>query len=151
MISDHINNISRYNIPNMDKILHYLSNNDPKQVADGEHEIDGRNLFVRVMSYEPKPAAENKFETHQVYADLQFVASGIELMQLAPADQLTPLTAYDAAGDYHFFSAKVAITDLVVREGEFTVFFPGEAHRPSCRYADNTNKVKKLVFKIKIN
>ncbi len=151
MILDHIDNLSRYTIPYQDKISAYLKTNKPHDIPDGEHEIDGRNLFVRVMTYAPKPATENSFEAHRIYADLQYVASGIELMQVTPPDQLEPTTDYDPTKEYQFFKSKGIITDCVVRAGEFTVFFPGEAHRPSCQYLSHTDKVKKLVFKIKIN
>ncbi len=150
MITDNIKQLSRYALPYKDKIIAFLESRDPNLVDDGEHEIDGRNLFVRVMSYEPKPAEENKFEAHRVYADLQYVASGIELMQTAPNDQISPITEYDPIKEYQFYKAGGAINDLVVRQGEFTIFFPGEAHRPSCLYKDQRVKVKKLVFKIKI-
>ncbi len=151
MILDNIQQLKRYQVPQAEAILRFIANNDCVNLPDGEMEIDGRNLFVRIMSYIPKPAAENKFETHQVHADVQYVAQGIELMQVAPSDALTPSTDYDAKGDYRFYAADKNITDLVVRQGEFTVFYPGEAHRPSCLYQNNKNMVKKLVFKIKIN
>jgi len=92
MIIDAITQLSRYSIPQKEKIIAFLKSRDLRSVPDGEHEIDGRELFVRVMSYTPKPAAENKFEAHRVYADLQYVVEGVELMQTAPADQLKPVT-----------------------------------------------------------
>lgn len=150
MILDNIQNLSRYALPYKEKIAEFLNSRDPRNVPDGEHEICGRELFVRVMSNELKEANENKFETHQIYADLQYVASGVELMQVTPRDQLITITQYDQNGDYQFFKSEKFITDLVVREGEFTIFYPGEAHRPSCIYQNNKGKTKKLVFKIKI-
>ena len=150
MIIDHIKNLSRYNLPHKDAIIDFLKRQDPMTIPDGEHEILGRDLFVRVMSYEPKPANENRFEAHRIYADLQLVVGGCELMQTAPADQLVPMTEYDTQKEYQFFEAKGFINDSVIRSNEFAIFFPGEAHRPSCRYQDQESKVKKLVFKIKV-
>ncbi len=150
MILDTLEHLPRHAIPYADQILAFLKSRDPLTVPDGEHEIDGRNLFVRVMSYEPKPAQENKFETHRLHADVQYMARGIELMQVCPTDQLKPITEYDAKGDFHFFTSNGCITDLCVRQGEFTFFYPGEAHRPSCLYQNTRCSVKKLVFKIRI-
>ena len=150
MIHDSLQNLSRYTVPQSNVILAFLKSRDPKSVVDGEHEIEGRNLFVRVMSNELKPAAENQFEAHEIYADLQYVAEGVELMQTVPADKLSPPTAQDLKGDYQFFKASDGWTDIVVRAGEFVVFFPGEAHRPGCLYKDHRGKIKKLVFKIKM-
>ncbi len=150
MILDNIQQLKRYQVPQTEAILKFIATHDCVNLPDGEMEIDGRNLFVRIMSYAPKPADQNRFETHRINADLQYVAQGIELMQIVPSDALTPATDYDAKGDYQFYTAEKNITDLVVRQGEFTVFYPGEAHRPSCLYQNNKGLVKKLVFKIKI-
>lgn len=151
MVVDTLDQLARYNVPYIEEILRYLKQNDSMKVPDGEHEIKGRELFVRVSYHEPKPAQENKFEAHQVHADVQYVAQGVELMQIAPADKVKILTPYDAKGDYQFFTAEEFITDLVVRQGQFALFYPGEIHRPSCLYKPGLGKVKKLVFKIKIN
>ena len=150
MIVDHLENLKRYQFPKTEEILNFIANNDCLNLPNGQIDIDGKELFVRVMGYEPKPANENKFETHQRYADLQYVVSGIELMQVTPTKSLTALSDYDSEGDYHFFKADKNITDLVVEAGQFTIFYPGEAHRPSCLYQNNKNKIKKLVFKIRM-
>ena len=150
MIVDRLENLKRYQFPRTEDILKFIANNDCINLPNGQIDIDGKELFVRVMEYEPKPASDNRFETHQKYADLQFVALGIELMQIAPSKSLMAVTEYDAEGDYHFFKADKNITELVVEAGQFTVFYPGEAHRPSCLYQNNKNKVKKLVFKIRM-
>jgi biofilm protein TabA len=150
MIFDRFDSVERYSIPQLDRILQFISKNDCLTLPNEQIDIDGKSLFVRVMEYHPKPAAENKFETHQVYADLQYVVSGIELMKVAPQSALTSLGPYDAKGDYEFFKAQEQVSDLVVNTGDFTVFYPGEAHCPSCLYGNPSGKVKKLVFKIKM-
>ena len=157
MILDDFNNLKRYSIPQIEKILNFISKNNCLLLPNEQIDIDGERLFVRVMEYIPKPANENKFETHRIYADLQYDVSGIELMQTAPTQSLTSLGAYNPKeGDYEFFELCRGLinqtpTDLVVRTGDFTVFYPGEAHRPSCLYKNFSEMIKKLVFKIKIN
>jgi YhcH/YjgK/YiaL family protein len=138
-------------MPKSEVILKFIAGHDCARLPDGEMEIQGRDLFVRIMSYTPKPAAENRFETHRVYADVQYVVSGKELMQTAGPNDLTPLTDYDNKGDHQFFKASGATTDLIVQAGEFAVFYPNQAHRPSCSYDGYKGPVKKLVFKVKIN
>ena len=91
-------------------------------LPQGQIDIDGKKLFVRVMEYVPKPAHENRFEIHRVYADLQYVLSGVELMQIAPKNVLQSLD--DDKGDYEFYKASETITDLVVSAGDFTFFIP---------------------------
>ena len=150
MIFDSIDKLQRYSVPCVEKILKFIKENDCSKLQPGQIDIDGHDLFVKVMEYEPKPASENKFETHQVNADLQYIVSGVELMQVTPTKSLTHVTEYDKVGDYQFYKADQYITDLVVEAGQFVVFYPGEAHRPACLYQNNKNKVKKLVFKIRI-
>ncbi len=150
MIFDSINNLSRYSFPYAEKILKFIKENDCLKLQPGQIDIDGQNLFVKVMEYEPKPATENRFETHQVNADLQYVVSGVELMQVTSSESLTAVTEYDKVGDYQFYKAETFITDIVVKEGQFTIFYPGQAHRPACLYQNNKNRVKKLVFKIRM-
>jgi len=151
MIIDSIGNLKRYAVPKADAILSYIAGHDCAHLPDGENEIQGRELFVRVMSYVTKPAEENRFETHRIYADLQYLASGTELMQTARAKDLIPLADYDPKGDYHFFKSPGPVTDLIVQAGEFVVFYPNQPHRPACLFEGHKDFVKKLVFKIKIN
>jgi len=151
MITDNIDQLKRYAVPKTEAILKFIAEHDCAHLPDGEIEIEGRQLFVRIMSYTPKPAIENRFETHQINADLQFVVTGAEIMQIARINELTPLTDYDSKGDYQFFKTSSPTTDLIIRAGEFAVFYPNQAHRPSCLFEGYQGLVKKLVFKIKIN
>jgi len=151
MITDKIDLLMRYAVPQSEAILKFMAKHDCSQLPDGEMEIEGRELFVRIMSYTPKPSSENRFETHQVYADLQYVVSGAEIMQTARLGDLTPSTDYDKVGDYRFYQQTGFVNSIVVGQGEFAVFYPQEAHRPSCLFEAYHGIVKKMVFKIKIN
>jgi biofilm protein TabA len=150
MIYDSMKNLSRYDIPMIEEIRAFLKKNDPVSLTATEIEINGRELFVRPGTYQTRLPEEGRFETHTVYADLQYVVSGAEIMQFSPADALTPATEYDAKGDIQFFTAQKDIIDVVVRAGEFIVYFPGEAHRPMCQRGLGPEAVKKLVFKIRM-
>jgi biofilm protein TabA len=151
MICDSIDHLERYAVPKSGAILKFILEHDCLHLPDGELEIEGRELFVRIMTYVPKPAAENTFEAHRRYADVQYLVSGAEVMQTARMKDLTPVSDYDPTGDYHFFKVFGAVSDVVVQEGEFAVFYPEQAHRPSCSYAGHKGPVKKLVFKVKVN
>ena len=150
MIYAGIKELSRYNIPMGEDIWVFLKGHDPLALVGTEIEIKGRDLCVRPSEYKTRLPQEGRFETHSVYADLQYIVSGAEIMQFAPADVLTPVSAYDPKADIRFFTAQKDITDVVVRTGEFVVYFPGEAHRPMCQRGFGSEIVKKLVFKIKI-
>jgi YhcH/YjgK/YiaL family protein len=149
MIFGHISHLSRYGLPVAAEVAAFLKANDALALKAPEIEIKGRELFVRPSEYETKAPEAGKFEVHRVYADLQYVASGAEIMQVAPFDGLVPLTEYDAAGDCQFFRTDGKTSDIAVPAGCFTVFFPGEAHRPCCHFGGKPGRVKKLVFKFK--
>lgn len=150
MIFDSIGHLQRYDIPYRSQIIAFLQQNDPSKIALGETEILGRELFVRTAEYETRPLAQGKFEAHRLYMDLQYVVSGVEQMLYAPADLLSPLTSYDEAGDYQFFKVARDASSFIVRSDEFAVFWPGEAHCPSCSVGDAVGLVKKIVFKVRV-
>ncbi len=151
MITDNIDQLGRYGVPKTQAILRFLAEHDCAGLPDGEVEIEGRDLFVRIMSYVPKPAQENSFEMHLKYADVQYVVIGTEIMQTARLKDLTPLNSYDPKGDYLFLKNSGPASDLVVSANEFAVFYPQEPHRPSCSFEGYKGLVKKLVFKVKVN
>jgi len=151
MITDSLHHLKRYAVPKTDAILQFIAKHDCAQLPDGEMEIEGRELFVRIMSYTPKPAEENRFETHHIYADVQYLVSGAEIMQTARLKDLAPLTEHDDQGDYQFFRSSGPVSNTIVQAGEFAVFYPNEAHRPSCSFEGYKGPVKKLVFKVRIN
>lgn len=150
MIFDHVGHLNRYSIPYLIYVQEFLSRSDLYTLTDPEIELRGRDVFVRIMRYVPKHASHNKFETHRAYADIQIVLQGRELMQVAPSEELKVLTEYDNQKDYQFFTVERNISDLVVDYDHFTVFFPGEAHRPSCLVEEGDGEVLKLVFKIRV-
>lgn len=150
MIFDEIDNLQRYTLAYIEDVRKFLSRTDLSELAQSEIEIRGRDLFVRIMRYLPKPASENKFETHRCYADIQVVLEGRESMQVAPASELQPVTEYSVINDYQFYKVDHNISDIIVPKNTFTVFFPGEAHRPSCLVAPGDGEVFKLVFKVRM-
>jgi YhcH/YjgK/YiaL family protein len=151
MIFDQVGHLKQYaHIPWIEDVVAFLNRGALMELKEPEIEIRGRDLFVRVMRYQPKPAEQNKFETHRQYADIQVMVKGREIMQYARPQDLVPTTEYDSKGDYRFFTVDKNISELVVNAGEFVVFFPGEPHRPSCLYRDGDGENLKLVFKVRM-
>ncbi|OGX07879.1 MAG: hypothetical protein A2Z88_00400, partial [Omnitrophica WOR_2 bacterium GWA2_47_8] len=105
MIFDHHSKLSNYRqIPHIDLVVNFLKKENLKALPTGEIKIKGDDLFVKVMEYEPKPEAENKFEAHRKYADIQVLVEGTEKMQVTYKEGLREITAYDSDNDYQFFS-----------------------------------------------
>ena len=150
MILDTVENLIKYtNIPHVDDIKGFLENTNIDALSEGDHPIKGEDLYVKVLKYLPKEADKNNFETHEIYTDVQVIVEGEELMQIAPLDFLEKKTDCEVEGDFQFFCANNYVSDIVVRKGQFIVFFPREAHKPGCLYQDIKNPVMKLVFKAK--
>ncbi len=150
MIYDRLEHLHRYAISYVEDVRAFLNRKDLLLIKESEIELKGRDLFVRVMRYTPKSVSENKFETHRIYADIQVVLEGRELMQTAPVNELQPLTEYQPEKDYQFYRAEHNISSLIVERNAFVVFFPGEAHRPSCLVEKDDGEVFKLVFKVRV-
>lgn len=148
MIKDVISNIDKYrNIPNLAEILKFVKENDIQKLPDGDIEIKGKDLYVKVLRYFPVDAKKLQFETHRIYADVHMIFEGIEKMQTASVDDLKEGSKYDEKEDSKFFSTRNDVSDLVIKENEFMVFFPGDAHKPGCLHEKSKAPVLKLVFK----
>ena len=151
VIFDILPNLKKYkSIPYVDEIAEFLSSNDLVSLEEGDIPIKGDDLFVKVLSYVPNPEEENNFETHRDYMDVQVVVQGVEKMQVVAPENLEEKVEVEMDGDFQFFKASQQISDLIVKNNKFVVFFPGEPHRPGCRYLDLNQTVKKIVFKVRI-
>ncbi|MFL5540170.1 MAG: YhcH/YjgK/YiaL family protein [Longimicrobiaceae bacterium] len=128
--------------------LRWLRAFDPA-TPDGRHDIDGGDVFALVSTYATGPATEKRFETHRVYIDLQYVASGTERILHTPAHGLTVETPYDEAKDVAFYAEPKASSSLLLRAGDLAVFHPADAHKPGCM-AGGRDEVRKVVVKVRL-
>jgi YhcH/YjgK/YiaL family protein len=117
--------------------------------ADGKLELEGKDVYAIVQSYETKPAAEKKWEAHRNYIDIQYVAEGVEAMTWAPIQKLTPAADYSPEKDVVNFKP-AAGSPVVVEKGSFAVFFPEDGHQPGVQSGAASVKVRKIVVKVKV-
>ena len=151
MIKDYFKNLQRYpNIPFLKYIERFVAEQDCVNIRNGEIEILGRDLFVRIADYQTHSAEKKQFEAHEVYADLQFVTVGSEVMDVSLETNPKPVTSYDEKTDIRFFENPPEISSILVSAGQFTFFYPGELHKPGCFVKGKPGKIKKLVFKIRM-
>jgi biofilm protein TabA len=148
MIVDRIENAKLYKDfgHGVAEALEYLAKTDLAALSDGKHEIDGERLFVVVQRYQTKPPAEARWEYHEKYLDVQFIASGVEAIGYAPWDDKLPVAqAFDATKDAGFISASGAMAPVAA--GMFAIFAPRELHAPSLAVDGATSDVLKLIVK----
>ena len=150
MIFDTRENAARYAgmHPGILKAINVLA--DYADKAPGRYEIDGDALYIMVQAYDTRLlSVESLWETHEKYADVQYVVSGKERMGIADAAALTVVSPYEAARDAALYAYKGEAAHLLCPEGSFAVFFPGEAHMPGIADGDSA-PVRKLVAKVQM-
>lgn len=123
-------------------IEEYLKN--PKE--PGEYHICGDDLFARVMEYDTR--SEGLYEVHNKYIDIQFIAEGAERVCYGSRCDFKD-TEYDEAGDFMFLEGDAQKLEFVLSKGEFAVFFPEDAHKPSLD-TEQKNQVVKVVLKVAV-
>ena len=126
-----------------DFIQKYLE--EPKPV--GKYEILGDALFAMVQEYDSK--TEAKMEVHDKYIDLQFIVFGEEKMLWAPREELAVITPFPDGKDTEILEEGSRPATLILRAGEFAIFYPTDAHKPGLA-VDAPAPVKKIVLKIKV-
>ena len=120
-----------------------------RSLPDGEHEVEGRNIFAKVGSYNTSPAEERKFESHIYYADVQVILEGSERMDVSLKENLEPLGDYREDDDVIKLEAPDVYSSLAVTPGMFVVFFPQDVHRPNCSFND-ISKNRKICMKVRM-
>lgn len=151
MIIDKVKNMERY-IPEKyrEKIIQYMKSVTP-EIEEGRYEIEGEEVFARVMSYETKPRAKCRIEAHNQHIDIQITLSGAESIDIFERTGLE-IEETRTEEDIVFFlennrcryAANNNIPDY------FTMIFPEEAHRPKEQVLGFDAYVKKIVIKIKV-
>lgn len=130
------------------RALEFLRRKDLLTLPDGRVGIEGERVFAIVQSYTPAVAAEPEFEYHRKYIDVQYIASGAEIIGWAPAGRLTTTKPYDADKDAGFGSVRAGEwTPVRLEAGQLAVFYPEDAHAPKLP-AGEAAPVMKIVVKI---
>lgn len=145
MIKGNISNIE--NLSNLPEViingLNYIKNANFSSLKDGKIFIDGENMFVNIQTYMTKDDAN--YEAHRKYADIQYIISGSEKIGVTDYKTCSTVIAYDEANDIEFLLGTG--NDVVLKEGEFVILYPEDAHKPSISINEST-QVRKAVVKV---
>lgn len=129
--------------------LQFLSQSDLAALVPGSViPIDGTNVYAQVQEYTTGDADLLRFETHDVYFDVHYLVRGTEFFGCLPRGDLQASTAYDAVNDITFYDEPLLAGKILLREGEWVIVSPAEAHKPRC-IANKAELVKKIVIKVK--
>jgi YhcH/YjgK/YiaL family protein len=151
MIADIIKNKYLYESisPRIKMALEYIAKTDFSKIEQGKYELDGANLFVLIQEYDTLPYEQCKWECHQKYIDIQYIAEGVEQIGVNNTAKMQVTDEYNPEKDIAFLSGD---GDYVTfSKGSYGIFFPEDAHQPKIAPGDVFGKVKKVVVKIKID
>jgi YhcH/YjgK/YiaL family protein len=131
-------------------VFRWLKENDPATVAVGKYVLDSANVTVTVTEGPSVRAFEKtKWEGHQKFVDLQYIAKGQEKMGIAPMAGVAKVTPYNVKKDVGFYQPDETKANYVVaKPGTFLLFFPSDAHRPNIQ-VEGCDTVRKIVFKVR--
>ncbi len=153
MIKDNIRNAKLYENahPSFKKAFKIILDT-PYDAENGTEEFE--NVKRIVQTYETFKPEEKRMEAHEKYIDIQYVASGREKFFFADKSFLKISKPYDAQKDVEFYDTadlekSPKAESATLEAGEFAIFFPDDAHKPSLN-AGVRCKVKKILLKIPV-
>lgn len=120
-----------------------------KNTPLGWQEYDGFKIGVSECETfdKDKDGNDRSAEAHRKFADIHFVISGDEGVGYADTDTLEAVTEYNEEQDYLLLSGDTV--RLHLRQGDFCIVFPEDAHIPQMT-AGADRKLKKAVVKFKV-
>lgn len=149
MFSAHINDLPHIFLPL--RLRHYLEqalallSTEPQP---GKYPLDEENAFLIVAEELTAPMDKHRPEIHSRYLDVQLLLAGEELMGYRPR-RATEQPDDDRllAQDLAFFNTLEGEQFLVMRPGDFVIFWPGDAHRPLCAVSEPM-PIRKAILKL---
>lgn len=149
MIADRLQNWQRYFSEDTWRIaFDYLQHLDPN-TAEGFYDLQGKDIYARVMSYDTVTENEAILESHRTYIDIQSSVIHDERIDWFPLDGLQVKTEYNSEKDATYYHRPdSALASVVVKPGMFVVLFPTDAHMPKL-ITDTQHRMKKVVVKLR--
>ena len=110
----------------------------------GKHFVND-DLFYIVQEY-VATKTESDYEFHEKYIDVQVLLEGKEYIDYENFNDTKIVKEYNPEKDAGKSVGENA-SRLLLKAGEFALFFPHDAHAPGIKYDENI--VRKIVFKVK--
>ena len=128
------------------KCFEYIQEHSLKDMALGRYELEGDALYMNLQEFETMPSEGRTYEAHRKYLDLHFIVDGAERVDVNFLDRMQ-LESYDETKDLAVLNGDAA-GFVILREGDFMINYPADAHRPA-GMEDHPQKIRKAVFKIR--
>lgn len=151
MIIDNIKNCEKYIGVNekFGNAFDFIKKATKENLPLGRYEFENGD-YAFIQEYVTKDDADCIFEGHRKYIDIQYIISGVEVIDVADISKMAPKSEYDEEKDVQFFKdcSRAAIT--VIDEGEYGIFFPYDIHKPAMSLGGNKAPIKKIVVKVRV-
>ena len=152
MIFDNIKNCEMYYgmNPKFEKAFMFIKTAIEEKTEVGKYEIDGKDIYAIVQTYDSKLKENCAFEGHENYIDIQCVTDGFEVMGVIEASKAIINGEYNSEKDVAFYEENERASYCIVNKGDFCIFYPHDIHRPGMALNDLPSGVKKIVVKVHI-
>ena len=112
----------------------------------------GNGNYLNIDEAVTLPAMRRQTECHRLYADVQILLEGEEIIGWQPLCDLGEMTEDNGAKDAYFYNPPVEKDRKIVmrRKRTFVVFFPSDGHRCLCAPTGGSGAVRKAVLKVKL-
>lgn len=149
MIVGNIHHLQAWLPEELRQAIEYIKANVTETTEKGKHDIDGSRLFYLISEDMTEPFEKRRAEFHARYLDIQIVLKGQEGMAFSVLPAGTPDTDWLADKDIAFLPEGEQEKTVILNEGDFVVFYPGEVHKPLCAVGAPA-QVRKAVVKLRV-
>lgn len=136
--------------PSLQKAINFLRHTDLQALPEGKVVIDGDRVFALVQLYDSIVTDAPKFEAHRKYIDVQYVASGEEIIGWAPVESMNITLPYVEDKDICLGTMPAGkMTPVYLSVGQLAVLYPEDGHAPRLA-AGKSSPVRKVVVKVAV-
>lgn len=152
MVFDNLKNCELYYgmHPRFKEAFDFIRRAIAENLPVGKYEIDGKELWASIQEYTSKLYDDAKAEAHKNYIDIQFIVSGIEVIEGFDISKATPKSDYNDVKDVMFYEDNKNAGKGILTDNEYGIFFPHDVHKPGICLDGNQDTVKKIVVKVKV-
>lgn len=131
----------------LERAFAFLENASVESKAPGRYVIDGDRMYATVVEDKTIAVETAQFEAHRKYIDVHYLVRGKEMIGSANPVSLREIKPYAPEIEAALYERPAKYKRLMLKPGEFTIFFPGQAHMPGC-YVVKSEEIRKVVVKI---
>ncbi|PJG84428.1 YhcH/YjgK/YiaL family protein [Conservatibacter flavescens] len=117
-----------------------------QSLSDGKYQIEGASWFCNVGDSQTSPAETRHTEFHEDYLDIQLILKGEEIINYSLTNAIGQ-SAVEKKPDLYILDNPMLTNGILLREGDFVTFYPGEPHQALCM-VNEPAVVRKAVFKV---